>query len=65
MYEIGVLRSKIHYFSGYFKEARRCLERILYPGRPEASIVYKTIAYLTVVYYKLGETVLSIEYALV
>ena len=61
--EMGVLRGKIHHFSGHFKDARRCLERILHPGRPEASMMCKTIAHLTAVCCELGETVLGIEYA--
>lgn len=61
--EMGVLRGKIHHFSGHFKEARRCLERILHAGRPEASMMCKAMAHLAAVCCELGETVLGIEYA--
>lgn len=62
--EMSVLRSKIHHFFGYFKEARRCLERILHPRRLKAFIMCKIIAHPTAIRCELGETMLDIEYAL-
>ena len=60
---MGFLRGKIHHFSGHFKDVRRFLEPILYAKRPEVSMMYKSMAYLSIVCYKLDETGLDIYYA--
>ena len=61
--EMGVLRGKIHHFSGHFIEARRYLEHAQHARRPEATIMSKAIAHLTAVCCELGETKLGIKYA--
>jgi hypothetical protein len=63
IYDMGVLRGKIHHFSGHFNEARRYLERVLHARRPEAAIMSKAMAHLTAVCCELGETKLGIKYA--
>lgn len=61
--EMGVLRGKIHHFSGHFIEARRYLERALHARRPEVAIMSKAMAHLTAVCCELGETKIGIKYA--
>jgi hypothetical protein len=60
---MSILRDKIHHFFDHFKEARRCLERILHLERLEAFMICKIIAHLTAICCELGETMLGIEYA--
>lgn len=61
--EMGVLRGRILHFSGHFNEARGYLGAALHARKPEASVMSKAMAHLTVVCCELGETKLGIKYA--